>query len=261
MQEYIKLVNVGVAYGSKQVLQDINLTLHKGECVALLGPSGSGKSTILRLIIGLQAQTTGQIYLKNRAVSSYTKAELEKLRTQMGMVFQYSALFDFLNVKENIAFGLRQHTKLSEKQIEARVIELLKLVGLEDMGYLMPNELSGGMKKRVSLARAIATSPEILLYDEPTAGLDPIMASTINRLMVKVQKDLQTTSIVVTHDIESALMVADRIILLHDGKIVVDSPKNKVFAVDNLILQEFIYGWDEMRVLRSKERLEHEVYR
>ncbi|WP_019878390.1 ABC transporter ATP-binding protein [Succinispira mobilis] len=261
MQEYIKLVNVGVAYGSKQVLQDINLTLHKGECVALLGPSGSGKSTILRLIIGLQAQTTGQIYLKNRAVSSYTKAELEQLRTQMGMVFQYSALFDFLNVKENIAFGLRQHTKLSEKQIEARVIELLKLVGLEDMGSLMPNELSGGMKKRVSLARAIATSPEILLYDEPTAGLDPIMAGTINRLMVKVQKDLQTTSIVVTHDIESALMVADRIILLHDGKIVVDSPKNKVFAVDNLILQEFIYGWDEMRVLRSKERLEHEVYR
>ena len=261
MQEYIKLVNVGVAYGSKHVLQDINLTLHKGECVALLGPSGSGKSTILRLIIGLQAQTTGQIYLKNRAVSSYTKAELEQLRTQMGMVFQYSALFDFLNVKENIAFGLRQHTKLSEKQIEARVIELLKLVGLEDMGSLMPNELSGGMKKRVSLARAIATSPEILLYDEPTAGLDPIMASTINRLMVKVQKDLQTTSIVVTHDIESALMVADRIILLHDGKIVVDSPKNKVFAVDNLILQEFIYGWDEMRVLRSKERLEHEVYR
>ena len=261
MQEYIKLVNVGVAYGSKQVLQDINLTLHKGECVALLGPSGSGKSTILRLIIGLQAQTTGQIYLKNRAVSSYTKAELEKLRTQMGMVFQYSALFDFLNVKENIAFGLRQHTQLSEEQIEARVIELLKLVGLEDMGSLMPNELSGGMKKRVSLARAIATSPEILLYDEPTAGLDPIMASTINRLMVKVQKDLQTTSIVVTHDIESALMVADRIILLHDGKIVVDSPKNKVFAVDNLILQEFIYGWDEMRVLRSKERLEHEVYR
>ena len=156
---------------------------------------------------------------------------------------------------------MRQHTKLSEKQIEARVIELLKLVGLEDMGSLMPNELSGGMKKRVSLARAIATSPEILLYDEPTAGLDPIMASTINRLMVKVQKDLQTTSIVVTHDIESALMVADRIILLHDGKIVVDSPKNKVFAVDNLILQEFIYGWDEMRVLRSKERLEHEVYR
>ena len=261
MQEYIKLVNVGVAYGSKQVLKDINLTLHKGECVALLGPSGSGKSTILRLIIGLQAQTTGQIYLKNRAVSSYTKAELEQLRTQMGMVFQYSALFDFLNVKENIAFGLRQHTKLSEKQIEARVIELLKLVGLEDMGSLMPNELSGGMKKRVSLARAIETSPEILLYDEPTAGLDPIMASTINRLMVKVQKDLQTTSIVVTHDIESALMVADRIILLHDGKIVVDSPKNKVFAVDNLILQEFIYGWDEMRVLRSKERLEHEVYR
>ena len=261
MQEYIKLVNVGVAYGSKQVLQDINLTLHKGECVALLGPSGSGKSTILRLIIGLQAQTTGQIYLKNRAVSSYTKAELEKLRTQMGMVFQYSALFDFLNVKENIAFGLRQHTQLSEEQIEARVIELLKLVGLEDMGSLMPNELSGGMKKRVSLARAIATSPEILLYDEPTAGLDPIMASTINRLIVKVQKDLQTTSIVVTHDIESALMVADRIILLHDGKIVVDSPKNKVFAVDNLILQEFIYGWDEMRVLRSKERLEHEVYR
>lgn len=259
MQEYIKLQTVGVAYGSKKVLQEINFILHKGECVALLGPSGSGKSTILRLIIGLQEQTSGEVFLKNKAVQEYSKAELEQLRTKMGMVFQYSALFDFLSVKENIAFGLRQHTNFSETQITARVIELLKLVGLENMGQLMPNELSGGMKKRVSLARAIATSPEILLYDEPTAGLDPIMANVINRLMVQVQKNLQTTSIIVTHDIESALLVADRIILLHEGRIVVDTPKDKVFGLHNAILQEFIYGWDEARVLRSKERLEYEV--
>lgn len=259
MQEYIKLQAVSVAYGSKKVLQEVNFTLHKGECVALLGPSGSGKSTILRLIIGLQEQTSGEVFLKNKAVQEYSKTELEQLRTKMGMVFQYSALFDFLSVKENIAFGLRQHTNFSETQITARVIELLNLVGLENMGHLMPNELSGGMKKRVSLARAIATSPEILLYDEPTAGLDPIMANVINRLMVQVQKNLQTTSIIVTHDIESALLVADRIILLHEGRIVVDTPKDKVFGLHNAILQEFIYGWDEARVLRSKERLEYEV--
>lgn len=261
MQEYIKLENIEVAYGSKKVLQDISFTLQKGECVALLGPSGSGKSTILRLIIGLQAQTNGKIFLKNKAVVDYKESELEQLRTKMGMVFQYSALFDFLNVQENIAFGLRQHTDFSDQQIKARVEELLEIVGLENMGKLQPNELSGGMKKRVSLARSIATNPEILLYDEPTAGLDPIMASVINRLMVKVQKDLQTTSIVVTHDIESALMVADRIILLHEGRIVVDSPTEKVFTVKNLILQEFIYGWDDVRVLRSKERLANEVNR
>lgn len=259
MQEYIKLQAVSVAYGSKKVLQEINFTLHKGECVALLGPSGSGKSTILRLIIGLQEQTSGEIFLKNKAVQQYSKNELDQLRTKMGMVFQYSALFDFLSVKENIAFGLRQHTNFSETEITARVSELLELVGLGSMGQLMPNELSGGMKKRVSLARAIATSPEILLYDEPTAGLDPIMANIINRLMVQVQKNLRTTSIIVTHDIESALLVADRIILLHEGRIVVDTPKDKVFELHNAILQEFIYGWDEARVLRSKERLEYEV--
>ena len=153
MQEYIKLENIEVAYGSKKVLQDISFTLQKGECVALLGPSGSGKSTILRLIIGLQAQTNGKIFLKNKAVVDYKESELEQLRTKMGMVFQYSALFDFLNVQENIAFGLRQHTDFSDQQIKARVEELLEIVGLENMGKLQPNELSGGMKKRVSLAR------------------------------------------------------------------------------------------------------------
>ena len=259
MQEDIRLENICVSYGSKKVLENISFTVRKGETVALIGPSGCGKSTILRLIIGLQKQSAGQLYIAGKNIDSYGETELSVLRKTMGMVFQYSALFDFLNVQENIAFGLRQHTTLSDEAIALQVKELEKLVDLVGKGDLMPGELSGGMKKRVSLARAVAIHPQILLYDEPTAGLDPIVSRTINKLMAKVQKEFKTTSIVVTHDMESALMVADRVILLYGGSVVVDKSVREIFDVQNDILQNFIVGWDEQRMNKAREVLADEL--
>lgn len=257
--DFIKLVNIRVDYSGKEVLKNINFSVSRGESIALLGPSGSGKSTILRLIIGLQRQSSGDIFIDGVNLSSLNEKQINELHKNMGMVFQYSALFDFLSVKENVAFGLRQHTTLTDEQINDKANQLLKMVGLAQMGDMMPNELSGGMKKRVSLARAIATNPQIVLYDEPTAGLDPIKATVINRLMLDVQKEFNTTSIVVTHDIESALVATKRIILLYEGEIVVDMPTKDIFNCKDKILQQFIYGWDDMRVQSSKERLQNEI--
>lgn len=259
MLDFIKLEDVGVSYGEKVVLEGVNFSVSKGETIALLGVSGSGKSTILRLIIGLQEQTSGRIKIAGKYVDEYSKTALLALRKTMGMVFQYSALFDFLNVKENIAFGLRQHTRFDEHEINARVNELMELVDLTGTDELMPSEISGGMKKRVSLARAVAIHPQILLYDEPTAGLDPIVSRAINRLMIKVQKELKTTSIVVTHDIESAFMVADRIIMVHEGKIAVDRKIEDVFAETNKVFNEFVAGWDAKRIAESREVLLREI--
>ena len=259
MLDFIKLENIGVSYGAKTVLTGVNFSIRKGETVALLGASGSGKSTILRLIIGLQEQTEGRIKIAGRYVDEYHQNELKALRKTMGMVFQYSALFDFLSVKENIAFGLRQHTSFADEEIDAQVKELIELVDLSGTDAMMPSELSGGMKKRVSLARAIAIHPQILLYDEPTAGLDPIVSRAINRLMLKVQSEIKTTSIVVTHDIESAFMVADRIIMVNEGRIVVDQLIDNIFDTKEEFFREFIAGWDARRITESKEVLLREI--
>lgn len=259
MFDFIKLEDIGVSYGAKHVLTGVDFAVSQGETVALLGASGSGKSTILRLIIGLQTQTEGRIKIAGRYVDEYRENELQALRKTMGMVFQYSALFDFLSVKENIAFGLRQHTSFQDQEINAQVQELMELVDLAGKEDMMPSEISGGMKKRVSLARAIAIHPQILLYDEPTAGLDPIVSRAINRLMLKVQREIKTTSIVVTHDIESAFMVADRIVMVHEGRIVVDQDISNIFEIDNNFFREFIAGWDAKRIAESKEVLLHEI--
>lgn len=259
MLDFIKLEDIGVSYGEKVVLEDVNFSVSKGETIALLGVSGSGKSTILRLIIGLQEQSAGRTKIAGKYVDEYSKSALLALRKTMGMVFQYSALFDFLTVKENIAFGLRQHTRFDEREINERVNELMELVDLTGTDELMPSEISGGMKKRVSLARAVAIHPQILLYDEPTAGLDPIVSRAINRLMIKVQKELKTTSIVVTHDIESAFMVADRIVMVHEGKIAVDRKLEDVFEETNKVFNEFVAGWDAKRIAESREVLLREI--
>ena len=184
----IKLVNIKMEYDKKVVLDNINLTVTSGETVAIIGPSGSGKSTLLRLMVGLTKPSAGEIWIENEEISQYKENALNKVRLKMGMVFQYSALFDFLSVGENVAFGLRQHTKLSNKEIQAIVKEKLRVVGLVGKEDFMPNQLSGGMKKRVSLARAIAINPQIILYDEPTAGLDPIMSAKIDKTIMNTQK-------------------------------------------------------------------------
>ena len=218
----IKLVNIKMEYDKKVVLDNINLTVTSGETVAIIGPSGSGKSTLLRLMVGLTKPSAGEIWIENEEISQYKENALNKVRLKMGMVFQYSALFDFLSVGENVAFGLRQHTKLSNKEIQAIVKEKLRVVGLVGKEDFMPNQLSGGMKKRVSLARAIAINPQIILYDEPTAGLDPIMSAKIDKTIMNTQKIIGGVSVVVTHNMASAFAIADRIIMIYEGKIIAE---------------------------------------
>lgn len=213
----ISIRHVYQTFGSRQILKDVSLTVKDGETMVILGASGSGKSTLLKLIIGLLKPTSGEVMVNGKDMARLSEAELNHERRNMGFVFQYSALFDSMTVKENVAFGLRMHTKMSEEEIDRIVKEKLHLVGLDGIENLMPSSLSGGMKKRVSLARAIALEPEIILYDEPTAGLDPIRSTDISLLIKHTQKVLHATSVVVTHDLKSAEMIADRMAFLYKG--------------------------------------------
>lgn len=240
----IRLEDVVVAYDERVILDKVNLTINDGETLAVLGGSGAGKSTILKLIIGLQRPNAGHIWVDNVDITTLTEDEFNRVRQKMGMVFQYSALFDSMSVGENVAFGLRQHTDASEADIQAAVKEKLALVGLPGTEAYMPNELSGGMKKRISLARAIAQNPTIVLYDEPTSGLDPITSGTISRLIRSMQAHLHCTSIVVTHDMESAFYVADRVALLHQGHFVEVAPTEAFKQSKNPLVQQFIHGLD-----------------
>lgn len=238
----ISLRDITLAYEHQIILDHISLDIHKGETLAILGASGSGKSTILRILIGLQKPSSGQIFLEGRELSSLSEQAWNKVRGRMGMVFQYSALFDSLTVGENVAFGLRQHTSLKELDIRRIVAEKLALVGLVGIEDKMPNELSGGMKKRVSLARAIALNPEIILYDEPTAGLDPLRSASINELIVSLQQQLKVTSILVTHDMTSAFSVADRMAFLKQGKFQLIADKETFKQTKDKDIQIFIHG-------------------
>ena len=216
----IRLNNVRKRFGDKEVLRGISLNIEKGETIAIIGGSGSGKSTLLRLMIGLDRPTAGEIYIGGDNIAVMSEDALDRVRLRMGMVFQYSALFDSMTVGENVAFGLREHTTKSENEIQRIVAEKLSLVGLPDAARLMPQELSGGMKKRVGLARAIATDPKIIFYDEPSSGLDPIMTAKIDELIIDMQKKLGVTSVVVTHDMASASRIADRIAMIYDGELI-----------------------------------------
>ena len=239
----IEFKDVDMVFGEKTVLDKVSFTINKGETLAVLGPSGSGKSTILKLLIGLLNPTGGKIIVSGKDVAAFTEEdEWNEVRKDMGMVFQYSALFDFLSVGENVAFGLRQHTSAGEEDIQNKVKEMLEMVGMPGTENLYPVELSGGMKKRVSLARAIALDPGIVLYDEPTAGLDPIMANVISNLILKTKKQLGVTSILVTHDMASAFKASDRIALLNNAHIEAIGSVNEMINNPNPILQKFIKG-------------------
>ena len=216
----IRLEHVTKRFGTKEALKDITLTINEGETLAIIGGSGSGKSTLLRLMIGLDRPTSGAIYIGADEIAAMDEAALDRVRLRMGMVFQYSALFDSMSVGENVAFGLREHTDKSDAEIRSIVAEKLALVGLPDAAEMVPQELSGGMKKRVGLARAIATDPAIIFYDEPSSGLDPIMTAKIDELIISMQKKLGVTSVVVTHDMASACRIADRIAMIYDGALI-----------------------------------------
>lgn len=238
----IELRDVVVAYDKRVILDSINLTINDGETLVILGGSGSGKSTLLRLLIGLQRPTSGQIIVDGVDITTLSEEEFNKVRQKMGMVFQYSALFDSMTVGENVAFGLREHTKKSDDEIMHIVGQRLGWVGLSGYESYMPNELSGGMKKRVSLARAIALDPTLILYDEPSSGLDPITSGTISMLIRGMQERLGCTSIVVTHDMQSAFYIADRIALLDKGSFVEISDTETFKTSTNPKVQQFING-------------------
>ena len=238
----ISLRQLNITFGTHTVLDNIDLDVYRGETLAILGPSGTGKSTVLRSMIGLLEPNGGKIYIQGEDVSELDEDGWNRLRMKMGMVFQYSALFDFLTVGENVAFGLRQHTDKGEEEIRQIVAQMLEMVGLPDTQDLYPAELSGGMKKRVGLARAIAVSPEIVLYDEPTAGLDPIMSHNISRLIKKTQQQLHVTSVLVTHDMQSAFYAADRVAMLYKGRIVAIGTAEEMQQSANPIVKAFIEG-------------------
>lgn len=238
----ISLRQLNITFGTHTVLDNIDLDVYKGETLAVLGPSGTGKSTVLRSMIGLLEPNGGQIFIQGEDVSGLDEDGWNRLRMKMGMVFQYSALFDFLTVGENVAFGLLQHTDKSNEEIQGIVTQMLDLVGLPGTQDLYPAELSGGMKKRVGLARAIAVNPEIVLYDEPTAGLDPIMSRNISRLIKKTQEQLHVTSVLVTHDMQSAFYAADRVAMLYEGHIVAIGTAEEMKNSTNPIVKAFIEG-------------------
>lgn len=236
----IKVVNIYKSFKDRLILNNINFEVNKGETLVIIGGSGSGKSTLLKLLIGLLRPEQGQIFIDGKEISKLKEEELDKVRLNMGMVFQYSALFDSMSVGDNVGFGLQEYSKLSAKEIKEIVEEKLNLVGLSGFANYMPNELSGGMKKRVSLARAIAFEPKILLYDEPSSGLDPVTSAKIDELIVQMQKLLGVTSIVVTHDMKSAFYIADRIAMLYQGEMIaIGTPDEIRNSTDSRVL-EFI---------------------
>jgi len=238
----VELKDLYLAFGEYAVLKGVTLGLFRGETLSVLGGSGAGKSTILRLILGLSLPDSGEVRVEGQDISNVPLTEVLALRRNMGMVFQEAALFDSLSVYDNVGFYLHEHTSLSEDEIGRRVRESLELVDLEpdQVMDLLPAELSGGMKKRVGIARAVVHRPRMLLYDEPTSGLDPITTRTINDLIVKLQTELDVSSIVVTHDIRSAFRISNRVALLFEGVLVfVGSPEEMVASEDEYV-REFL---------------------
>jgi len=239
----IQLKNVTKSFGERKVLEKVNLDVHAGETLVIIGRSGVGKSTILKLMAGLAMPDSGEVWIEGEEICHLKEDELNELRKKMGVVFQYAALFDSLTVFENIAFRLLRDFKMTEAQAVEVVKQKLELVGLkDDLLPLKPAQLSGGMRKRVGLARAIAVNPEIILYDEPTSGLDPVTSEAINDLILDMQKKLKMTSVVVTHDMHSAYKVANRIAMIYDGKIIgIGAPEEIKKSQDPYIVQ-FVTG-------------------
>ena len=233
------------SFGELDVLRGTNLSVRTGESMVVIGGSGSGKSVLIKHIMGLLRPDAGSVTVGGLTVADLKRSELGKMRRRMGMLFQYAALFDSMTVGENVAFSSRQHTKMKEKEIQERVEEVLAMVGLSGAQGKWPAELSGGMKKRAGLARAIALGPEIMLYDEPTTGLDPILADQINELILDLQERLHVTSVTITHDMVSAYKTADRIAMLYEGRIEEVGTPAQIQNSDNPVVQQFIHGRGE----------------
>ncbi len=242
----IRLWDVRKSFGERVVLDGVSLEVGAGETVAVIGFSGSGKSVLLKTIVGLLRPDGGSVFVDGQDVGALRREELYALRRQVGYVFQFAALFDSMTVEENVAMGLRRVPGMTESQIRERVDESLRLVELEGYGARLPGQLSGGQRKRVGLARAIATRPRYLLYDEPTTGLDPVTTAVIDGLILKLERELGVTSLVVTHNMESAFRVADRIALLYEGRIRFAGTPEEVRTSGDPVVRAFIEGRPEL---------------
>lgn len=230
------------SFGDKPVLRGVDLTINTGESIVIIGRSGCGKSVLLKHLIGLIQPDSGNIIIDGEDITQMSESNLYRIRRNFGVLFQGAALFDSMTVRDNVALELEEHTDKPEAEIDEIVAERLRMVGLPDIESLKPAELSGGMKKRVGLARAIAFDPRYVLYDEPTTGLDPIMADIINELIVNLKERLDVTSIIVTHDMVSAYKIADRIVMLHRGVIMYDGTPDDIKKTDNEVVKQFIEG-------------------
>lgn len=238
----VRLVDLHKRFGDIVVLRGITAALRSGETTVIIGESGSGKSVILKHIVRLLTPDRGEVYFHDTRIDTLPERQLTEIRPQFGFLFQLSALFDSMNVADNVAFPVRAHTRLGRDEIQEIVNKKLAMVGLDGVQEQWPAELSGGQKKRVALARAIALDPEVILYDEPTTGLDPPRADEINELIIKLKRELKVTSVVVTHDMASARKVADRILMLHGGKFIFDGSPEQIFQTDDPRVRCFVEG-------------------
>jgi phospholipid/cholesterol/gamma-HCH transport system ATP-binding protein len=238
----IELRHVSKRFGRLVVLNRLSLSIEAGKCLVVIGASGTGKSVLLKHIVCLLRPDSGQIWFDGRRIDELSERKISKVRLNFGFLFQMGALFDSMTVAENVAFPLVEHSKKSKEEIELIVAQKLAMVGLKDSGPKNVGELSGGQRKRVALARAIALDPKVILYDEPTTGLDPIRADVINELIIKLQRELNVTSVVVTHDMNSALKVADRIVMLHKGRIIFDGTPEQIKSTEDPVVRRFVLG-------------------
>ena len=235
--------NLVKTFNGREVLKNISLAFEKGKTTAIIGPSGCGKTVLMKHLIVLERPTSGEVYFKGQRVDELSERQLAPIRTQFGFCFQMGALFDSLTVYENIIFPIRQHQKIRNwRAIDELVKQKLAVVGMDGYQQHYPASLSGGQQKRVALARAIALNPEVILYDEPTTGLDPIRSDVINELILKLQRELKVTSIVVTHDMKSAYKIGDRIIMLHEGKVIADGDAGHIRNHPHSVVPQFIHG-------------------
>ena len=255
----IELKSVSKSFGSLMVLNNVSLQIERGKTTVILGESGAGKSVLLKHIVVLLRPDHGQVLLEDRRIDLLPERRLPEIRTKFGFLFQAGALFDSLSAAENVAFPLREHTAYDEEKIMETAYEKLKLVGLEKFGKQMPAQLSGGQKKRVALARAVALEPEVILYDEPTTGLDPMRADLIDEMIIKLKNQLNITSIVVTHDMKSAFKVADRILMLYHGNFIFDGTTEQIQESKDERVIHFIKGQADIKELEVLEAASEEI--
>ncbi|HEY4105136.1 MAG TPA: ABC transporter ATP-binding protein [Polyangiaceae bacterium] len=253
---HIEVRSLQKNFGDTEVLKDVNMSIGRGHVAVIIGGSGAGKTTLLRILIGLERPSSGSVVVSGQDIANLSDRELNRMRRKFGMVFQYSALLDSMNVMDNVAFPMREHTKLPDKEIRAKVTEKLNSLGLENVERRFPSQLSGGMRKRVALARALMLEPEVIMYDEPTSGLDPVTSRMVDDLVLETRDRFGVTSVIISHDMLGALQIADEIYLLSKGSIVASGPPQEIVHAQNELLHQFLEssGVSEMSSVGGKRK-------